>query len=268
MTRRSGRLRSRLLVGVAAFVLALSAAATAAADQRDDETGYRDNTEDVRFEDDTSKNEYQVVGRFRGVGLPGFALDAIWERHSGNWTGGQSNFAYGLEFVWRKVGAFEMSVAAEYANLRMPEDWWLQNGDPTSAAELTRFDLGLASLVFSGYWYWDVAPWFSPYLGGGLGPGIVLGNLTYFDPNNESSCQNDLGSSGGGGFGGDPCFRDGGEPNTDQMTREVEDEIWPVVPVVNLTTGARFNIMEHGVVKLEFGFYDYLYAGISAGGQW
>lgn len=268
MTGRHGRLRPRRLVGAAAFVLGALVALPAAADERNDGAGYRDNTDEVRFDDEFDENEYQVVGRIRTVGIPKFVLDAFWDRHSGNWTGGQANLGYGVEFVWRKVDAFEMSIAGEYANLRMPGDWWLQKGDPNSAAEYTEFELGLASLVFSGYWYWDVTQWFSPYVGGGVGLGLVLGEVTNFDPNTDSACHNELGASGGGGFGGERCFREGGEPDTAQMNREIEDEIWPVAPVVNVTTGARFNIGEHGVAKLEFGFYDYLYAGLSVGGQW
>jgi len=221
-------------------------------------------------------NEYQIVGRFRTVGIPNFLLNAFYDQHSANWRNGHSNFGYGMEFVWRKVGAFEMSVAAEYADLSMPADWWRESGKSADKADWVEFDMKLASLVFSGYWYWDVTQWFAPYVGGGLGLAMVLNDVQKYNPTKDRSCRGSLGSSGGAqpgdsgsGFGGEQCFNDDGEPADEQFdSPEIEDRIWPVAPMVNITGGARFNIGDHGVVKLELGFYDYLFAGLSAGAQW
>lgn len=220
-------------------------------------------------------NEYQIVGRFRTVGVPNFLLNPFYDQHSANWRNGQTNFGYGLEFVWRKVGAFEMTVAAEYADLSMPADFWLESGKASTKADWVEFKLGVASLVFSGYWYWDVTQWFSPYVGGGLGLGMVLGDVTKFNPRRGTPCRGSLGSDGaepgesGSGLAGDQCFDDSGQPDKSQFDDpEIEGRIWPVAPMVNITGGARFNIGDHGVVKLELGFYDYLFAGISAGAQW
>jgi len=254
----------RVFAVVAAVVVSMGVADTASAQ-------YVDDTEDVRF-DESSDNAYQIVGRFRTVGIPNFLLNAFYDRHSANWRNGTTNFGYGLEFVWRKVDAFELSVAAEYADLQMPRDWWKESGKSDAAADYVDFDLGLASLVFSGYWYWDVAKWFSPYVGGGLGLGMVLGDITKYNPREDSGCRSSLEEDGSGGsrFGGDACY-DGDEvdyQNDQKFEREIEDSVWPVAPVVNITTGARFNIGRNGVVKLEVGFYDYLFAGLSAGAQW
>lgn len=254
----------QMLAVVGAFAVTIGVANSASAQ-------YVDNTEDVRVSEG-SENAYQVVGRFRTVGIPNFLLNTFYDRHSANWRDGQKNFAYGLEFVWRKIGAFELSVAAEYANLRMPQAWWKEADKADSAADYVDFDLGLASLVFSGYWYWDVQKWFSPYVGGGLGLGMVLGDVTKYDPEQNSGCRASLEGGGGSGdrFGGDPCYADGevDYENDNKFEREIEDDVWPVAPVVNVTGGTRFNIGRNGVVKLEVGFYDYLFAGISAGAQW
>lgn len=228
----------------------------------------QEQTEDVRI-GESSDNEYQIVGRTRAVGIPNFMLGAFYDQHSANWRDGQTNFGYGLEFVYRKVDAFELSAAVEYADLSMPEDMWLEAGKRDRKADRVQFDMGLASLVFSGYYYWDVTQWFSPYVGGGLGAAMVLGDVTKFDP--VGSCRGGIGTGGapGGGFGGEQCYNDDGSFDDSQFEDgEVEDRIPAVVPMVNVTTGTRFNIGEHGVVKLEFGFYNYLFAGLSAGAQW
>ncbi|MFB6352126.1 MAG: hypothetical protein ABEN55_11745 [Bradymonadaceae bacterium] len=216
-------------------------------------------------------DEFQVVGRFRTVGVPNFLLNAFYDQHSANWSNGQTNFGYGLEFVWRKVGAFEVSVAAEYADLSMPGNFWLESGKAARKADWVEFNLGLASLVFSGYWYWDVTQWFSPYVGGGLGLAMVLGEVTKYNP--KGRCESDVNGAEpgqfGGGFESDSCFDSNGQVDKSQFEApEIEDRLWPVAPMVSVTGGARFNIGDHGVVKLELGFYDYLFAGLSAGAQW
>ncbi|MFB6265353.1 MAG: hypothetical protein ABEL76_17270 [Bradymonadaceae bacterium] len=230
---------------------------------------YVDETDDMRFEDEFDKNEFHVVGRVRAIGIPNFFLDAAFDKHSAHWRNGQPNFAYGAEFVWRKAGAFELSVAAEYADLGMPSDWWLEKGENDRAADYIDFDLGMASLVFSGYWFWDVNHWFSPYVGGGLGLGVLFNNVERFEPKPRSNCKRNLGEPGGG-FGGDACFSGGQNPRkSDEFQKpDPEDDIWPVAPVINITGGARFNIKEHGVIKVEVGFYDYVFAGISGGARW
>jgi len=254
----------RASVAIVAFAVALGASVPASGQ-------YVDDTEDVRFEEG-SENAYQVVGRFRAVGIPNFLLDAFYDRHSANWRDGQTNFAYGVEFLWRKIDAFELSVAAEFANLGMPRDWWIESGKADTAADFVDVDGGLASLVFSGYWYWDVEPWFAPYVGGGLGLGVIVGDVTKFDPRRNSGCRESLSNDprSGSRFGGGPCYREGRVDfrNDEQFEREIEDGVPPVVPVVNATGGARFNIGRNGVVKLEVGFYDYVFAGLSAGAQW
>lgn len=266
LSGQMGRILQSLSV-VAVVALGLGVSDTASAQ-------YVDNTADVRFDDESKENAYQIVGRFRTVGVPNFILGAFYDRHSANWRDGHTNFGYGLEFVWRKIDAFELSVAAEYADLSMPQDWWKENDKANTAADYVEMDLQLASLVFSGYYYWDVERWFAPYVGGGAGLGLVLGDIVKYSPREDTECQDNLGSGlpgTGPQFGDNPCYDDQGQvdyQNGEKFEREIEDEVWPIVPVVNVTGGARFNIGRHGVAKLEVGFYNYLFAGVSAGAQW
>ncbi len=229
---------------------------------------YVDRDNEVRFAEEFDTNEYLVAPRIRAIVVPDFMLGIWYDEHASHWDG-RSNLAYGFEFVWRKVDAFEMSTAIEYADLSMPSGFWKETGDDAAEADFTEVDMRLLSAVVSGYWYWDVQKWFSPYVGGGVGAGVVLGDIVRYDPNPNSSCEAQLSESGG--FAPNACFGDNGEPAPDaidQNSRKVEDSVPAVVPMINLTGGLRFNIGKYGVAKLEVGFYDYFFAGASMGAQW
>lgn len=254
--------RSMLSAAVMVVLAALVVAPSEASAQ------YVDRDNEVRFEEEFDKNEFLVAPRFRAIVVPDFMLDIWYDEHASHWDG-QSNMAYGFEFIWRKVDQFEMSTAIEYADLSMPSGFWKESGDNPAEADYTEVDMQLLSLVISGYWYWDVNKWFSPYVGGGAGAGVVLGDIVRYDPVAGSSCEQDLG--GTNGYAPNSCFNDSGQPDPsqiDQGSRKVEDDVPAVVPMVNLTGGARFNIGKYGVAKLEVGFYDYFFAGASIGAQW
>ncbi len=223
---------------------------------------YVDPDHNVRFK--SEKNQFLVAPRIRAITVPGWLLDFWYQHHASHWDG-RSNLAYGLEFVWRKVGDYEVSTALDYADLSMPSGLWQESGSNPASPDFTEVNLKLLSLVVSGYWYWDVQKWFSPYVGGGIGAGLVMGDIVRYDPVGGSGCTLS------NGFAPNQCFGPNGDPNPDAVdlsSRRVEGSIPPVVPVINLSGGMRFNIGKYGVAKLEVGFYDYFFAGLSLGGQW
>lgn len=249
-----------------AVVMLVSACVTVA--PREASAQYVDRDDNVRFDDEFDQNEFLVAPRIRAILVPDWMLDIWYDHHESQWDG-KSNLAYGLEFVWRKVDAYEISTAIEYADLSMPSGFWQESGDSPSQSDYTEVDLKLLSAVVSGYWYWDVQKWFSPYVGGGIGVGVPIGDIVRYDPVAGSSCESGLGGSSG--FAPNSCFKDNGDPDPsaiDLSSRNVEDSVPVAVPVINLSGGARFNIGKYGVAKLELGFYDYFFVGLSAGGQW
>ncbi len=258
---------SKRSMGAAAFG-ALVAFLLVAAAPLEAQAQYVDRDDNVRFEDEFDRSEFMVTPRIRAIVVPDFILGAWFDEHASHWDEG-SNLAYGFDFVWRKVGDFEISTALEYADLSMPSAFWQESGDQPSDAEFTEVDMQLLSLVFSAYWYWDVEEWFAPYVGGGIGGGVVLGDIVRYEPRQGSTCRGGLGGSTS--FAPNSCFNDSGGPDPSQIdvdNPDVEEDIPPVVPMVNLTGGLRFNMGEHGVAKLEVGFYDYFFAGASLGAQW
>jgi opacity protein-like surface antigen len=258
-TQHRAKWAPAVLVAVLSIFAATLAPLEASAQQVDDE---------IEIDDSYDRNEYMLTPRVRAIVVPDWVMGMWFEEHASHWDG-QANMAYGLDFVWRKVGDFEISTAVEYADLSMPDAFWQEQGDEPRESDFTEVDLQLLSLVFSGYWYWDVEQWFAPYVGGGIGLGVPLGDIVKYEPIEGGDCHSNLGQSSG--FAPNSCFNDNGDPNPDAIdldNPDVEDGVPVVVPMLNLTGGMRFNIGDHGVAKLEVGFYNYFFAGLSLGGQW
>lgn len=227
-----------------------------------------DISDNVRFQDDLDPNEFMITARARAITVPNFVLGIFWDEHSSHWSGDQRNMSFGGEFVWRRGADFELGVALDYADLSMPEAFWLDSGENPQSADWTEVDMQIFSVVFSAYWFWDVQPWFTPFLGGGIGPGFILGDVVRYQPDRQSACYNNLG--GNAGFTPPECFRPDGSPDPDSIDfdqADIEDRVPPVVPMVNLTAGTRFNIGDTFVLKLETGFYSYFFAGAALGAQ-
>lgn len=250
--------------GFLATLLALATLpAFASAQSRDDLT------ESVRSEDARTPNAFMLTARMRAVAFPDLFLGLFFDEHASHWSRGQRNFSYGGEFVWRRGLDLELGLAIDYADLTMPEDFWLEAGDGAQSADWTEIDMQLLSVVFSAYWFWNVQPWLTPYLGGGIGPGFLLGDVVRYEPNRQSGCYSDLGYGNGDlGFTDPNCLRPDGQPSenaVDYDNPNIDDRIPSVVPIIHLSAGLRFNLDDYAVLKLEAGFYTYLFAGASLG---
>lgn len=244
----------------AALVIAL-ASLTAASDAT---AQYVDRDDSARFEEDYEQDEFMINARGHALVIPGFMLDWIWSEHANHWSNGKSNFAWGGEFTWRRNGEYEIGLAVDWADLRMTPDWWQDNDDPPAGADWTTQELQLVSIQFFTRWFWDINEWFSPFVGVGLGPGILLGKVTKYNPSPGSECRSQLDA----GTFPPPCSADGVDLDSGFDAGNEETTIPPVVPVVAFGGGARFNIAKYGMLKIELGFQDYFYAGLGAGVQW
>jgi hypothetical protein len=228
---------------------------------------YVDRDDSARFDDEFDRDEFAVNGRFRMVGLPSFIWNFWYEEHANHWTNGQQNYSYGGEFTWRRRGDFEIGVAFDYANLRMTPAFWLEKDEATLDQDWTEFDIRFMSLVFYTQWFWDVQPWFAPFVGVGVGPGLILGDFTESSPSAGSACR---AAAGQGSFADQSCFDSNGDPDLDGDfdPPRANNDIPPILPVLQLGGGVRFNIAKYGLLKLELGFQNYLYAGVGGGVQW
>lgn len=260
--RAGGKRSWALLVGLAATLIWASPVAA----QQQDEAG----AVGMERYEVLQSSWYMFTLRWRAIHVPDLLLDAFYDQHTGTWDEGHSNYAWGAEFVWRKRGEYELGFALEWADLSSPAGFWLEEGEPAADARWTQNELSLLSLVFTYYTYWDATDWLSPYLGFGLGPGLVLGDFTRHDVVEGSACQQGLGQQEGR-FAPPECFEEGtNQPAAGQValqSPDVADEILPIIPVASLVAGLRFNIWRFLMAKVEVGFHNYLFAGAHIGAQ-
>lgn len=223
----------------------------------------------VELPDEMGRNEYMVTVRARAIAIPSVALDPIFDQHPTHWSEGQRNAAFGGQFTWRAHGDYELGVAIDWADLTMPSAFWLQANEEPDQADYVDLDLRMLSVVFTSHWFWDPVDWLSPYVGVGLGIGVLRGQIMQYDPSARSDCQADLGKDDN--WAPESCFGDNGEPDPSQFTsdspRPAERQP-PVIPVLNVSGGLRFNIHKYNVIRLEVGFQNHLYAGLGVGVQW
>lgn len=226
---------------------------------------YVDRDDSARFEEDFQQDEFMINARGHALVIPGFVLDWFWAEHANHWSNSKTNFAWGGEFSWRRNGEYEIGLAVDWADLRMTDDWWQDRDDPVGGADWTTQELQLLSIQFFSRWFWDVAEWFSPFVGVGLGPGIVFGKVTKYNPSPGSDCRSQLDA----GTFPPPCSEDAEIDTGSGFDAGVEETaVPPVVPIIGFGGGARFNIAKYGMLKIEVGFQDYFYAGLGAGVQW
>lgn len=216
--------------------------------------------------------KFQAAARVRAIHVPAAILDIWFSQHANTWSEGKYNFSYGAEFGWRNlVDQYELSLAIDWADLRMKPNFWLEDGEPSTAAKYTEMNLQVLSITFASAWYWDINEWFAPYLGAGIGVGVVMGDIIKYRPRQGSSCRDKLGGDSPEPFRPPECFDANGDPRADQIdlnNPEDDGNFLPVLPMVQAMAGARFTIKDYGVLKFELGLHDYLYAGTSFGVQW
>lgn len=246
-----------LVATVATFALAAPASAQ-----------YVDRDDSARFEDDFQEDEFMINFRGHALVVPGFVLNWFWEEHENHWTKGKTNFAWGGELTWRRRGEFELGLGVDWVDLRMPDGWWQDKQEPRSEADWTQVELQMLSIQFFTRWFWDVQDWLSPFVGVGLGPGIIFGDILKYNPSAGSTCRSAL-QSGDFPPPDDQCLDDEGQPDATQFDAgQVEETVPPLVPVLAVGAGLRFNIADYGMIKIEMGFQDYFYLGAGAGVQW
>ncbi len=210
--------------------------------------------------------EYQLtLPRVWALNVPGPILDAFLARHSNTWEGGQTNFVYGTEFIFRQPGQSDTVIGLDYADIRTEDDYWLEDGDPVRDADWTINSLRLVTLDVAHHWLTDLTSTgdLQLYYGVGLGISVVLGEVLKYDV--RQSCLNGQGASEDPDVL-DQCIDADGNAQYDEASETREEKVWPILPALSLTVGTRYYISDHFVAGIELGWKSlYEYGGLEIG---
>lgn len=196
--------------------------------------------------------EYGVGVRFRTVFVP----KPIFELFVDEASSGLFQPGFGLELSRRK-GQLEMVLGFEYENMSPDDGFWLDKGDDPNVPEETpdylEFD-GLAWITADLNFLYNVAlseP-VSLRMGGGLGIGVVLGEILQTD----STCS----------AGTDDIQQDCMADQTGMPGRQLNDpaDLPPVFPVVNLLIGLQWRPIEKLTFNLDAGIRTVGFFGLSS----
>ena len=212
---------------------------------------------------------YQVSGRVWGIMVPDALIDAFFDAHTNMWTEGVKNFSYGLEFATRMPDRYDLVLSLDWANLRTPDGFWLEDGDPVRDAEYADNHLSALTIDTSFHWHnrLDRIGNVQLYYGLGLGLLAFLGDFTKQDVDSQLCEFTDEDRASSDVSLLNRCFDENGEPYT--VTRVEDQNIPPVLPSVSATLGLRFLLADTVALSVEGGWKSiYAYGGIELGYFW
>jgi hypothetical protein len=212
----------------------------------------------------------EVNFRGRYLFLPDTILDT-WYFNEGDTPGHLARpslraWTTGLEYVLKKDNANGIFYV-EYMGFLLDEGYWDDRENPprdTDGSWLRPDRLGMVN-VGANYAYelHTNEKWLSFLFGTGLGIGVITGGILEWKPG--PSAVGDMNCEQGNGVLGDPTNATAIERYLAGCGDDGEIGLPPVLPVVDLNLGVRFNFSDRANLRLETGFHDMLYAGIASG---
>jgi hypothetical protein len=186
-----------------------------------------------------------------------------------------NSFSVGVEFSWVRE-RYDVVTSVDFSWLPVDDGNYLGVGhDPALDTHYTQFrNLSFLSADVSIIGHTDVTKWLQLRYGGGLGVGIVFGDVLL--TNNSGNCTlanvNDITQC-------HPVGIDLTSPNKEQQlaatqnngtdsagnpVRHVSKDKPPAMGVVNLLVGARFKLPHKFSIDAEIGFRDAMFVGVSS----
>jgi len=124
---------------------------------------------------------------------------------------------------------------------------WLPAGDPPDSANYAESGLHMISVDVSYRKYASFSQNFHWYAGAGLGVAVLAGNIRLAEV--LPTCEEPVASCA--------HWRSATDENADLPTR--------ILPVIHLTTGFQLDFGDSAMVRIEAGFRNVLYAGLTVG---
>lgn len=138
---------------------------------------------------DEGLSPHSLAVRARWVTVPGWSLDAFLDAH----TQLNAGWSVGIEYLYRAMGPhLDLVTSLDFSWLNADSGNYLGKGnDPAEKTHYIVFDkLSSLSLDASLIGHWNLTPWMEIRVGGGLGIGVVFGNLYQITDNSGCTLQN------------------------------------------------------------------------------
>ena len=240
-----------------------------------------------------SKSEaiYGVGLTGRGLFVPFWFLEMFLDAGTALYSG-----AIGAEFIRRKRN-FDLVASIHFNFYSPPDGNFLGSGKDKEDIDYIVFDkLNVLSFEVDFIWHHNFTDWLSLVYGAGLGFGIVLGDVLRSSAHGSRMRDGQCNTASAG----DPskCNPIDSDPrkNPDWQEEEavwnrdprewfdtygkkcsgkdtpqdpcqfVEDDVWPVVPIVHLLVGLNFRVTNELNIRVTTGWHDAFYVGATT--QW
>jgi hypothetical protein len=219
--------------------------------------------------DEQRVGTHQLGARVRGI----FVTHAMLSPYLADNTGtSMTSYSLGIEYIFRKEN-YDIVTSLDFSVIDLPDGNWLGSGhDPSLDDHYLQFrgvNFISADVAFIGYH--KFAPWFELRYGGGLGLGLVTGDI--YSTNNSSACNHanaaDPTQCYPVGVGPLPANEKaleatatGGTDTAVTPHRHSSSDKPPVMGVVNLLVGFRFYPIKHMAITVEIGFRDAIFTGL------
>jgi hypothetical protein len=205
--------------------------------------------------------EYGVGIRARSVWVPKAILELFVDRSAG----GAQNYGFGVDLT-RRRGTTELQLGFEYERVNVGQGVWVNKGDNVATGDEADFVLGPDASGHQLSWFTveftflnhaEINKTFAVRYGGGLGLGIVIGELDHYN----IICSNATNEMLEPGcvpprFGGQGTYSEGSEV-------QVAYNLPPVFPVVNAIVGLQIKPTENMTINVEGGIRTLPFFGVS-----
>lgn len=206
----------------------------------------------------------EVNARGRYLFLPDSILDIWYEKHQGESIERPQIAAYaiGLEYVIRDDQANGIFYL-EYMPLLTQEGYWDDRDNPPVYTDGSFVDpQGFGIVAFGANYAYEIraTDWLSFMTGAGLGVGVKTGNLIEWEPGEPEGTPD--------GDNTDPdCLPTGTayERYEGGCADDGPVRVPPVIPIVDVNVGVRFNFSDKASLRVEGGLHDLLYGGAALG---
>lgn len=183
-----------------------------------------------------------VHGRY--VTVPGFMFDAFFSHYHA-----LANESFGASYEWGDLDSAMWAIELDWSNLVVDAGNWLEDETPAAGATYAEPGLSMISIDAMYRRQFPFTESFRALVGGGLGLGILIGNIKTAEV--LPTCAEPI----------DQC------PHWPNATNEDAELPTRVVPIVHLSLGLEVDVGAGFALRLQGGFRDVFYGGLTIGKQ-